>query len=122
MKVAYVNAIGGASGDMLLASLVDCGLDIDALSETLNMIGASGFQLEPRTEDRQGVSGTYLDVSIDQADNRKRTPAEFIELVKVASISEKSKSRCIEVFNLIGEAEGALHGDCLLYTSDAADE
>ena len=111
MKVAYVNAIGGASGDMLLASLVDCGLDIDALSETLNMIGASGFQLEPRTEDRQGVSGTYLDVRIDQADSRKRTPAEFIELVKVASISEKSKSRCIEVFNLIGEAEGALHGE-----------
>ena len=111
MKVAYVNAIGGDSGDVLLASLVDCGLDIDALAETLNMIGASGFQLEPRTEDRQGVSGTYLDVRIDQADSRKRTPAEFIELVKVASISEKSKSRCIEVFNLIGEAEGALHGE-----------
>ena len=43
MKVAYVNAIGGASGDMLLASLVDCGLDIDALSETLNMIGAVSY-------------------------------------------------------------------------------
>ncbi len=111
MKAAYVNAIGGASGDMLLASLVDCGLDIDALSSTLKMIGASGFQLEPRIEDRQGVRGTYLDVRIDKADNRKRTPAEFIELVKAASISEKSKSRCIDVFNLIGEAEGALHGE-----------
>jgi len=111
LKAAYVNAIGGASGDMLLASLVDCGLDIDALSATLNTMGASGFRLEPRTEDRQGVSGTYLDVQIDQTDNRKRTPTEFIELVKSASISEKSKSRCIEAFNLIGEAEGALHGE-----------
>ena len=111
MKAAYVNAIGGASGDMLLASLVDCGLDIEALSATLNMIGVSDFQLEPHLEDRQGVNGTYLDVQIDKADNRKRTPAEFVSLVKAAPISEKSKSRCIEVFNLIGEAEGALHGE-----------
>ncbi len=111
MKAAYVNAIGGASGDMLLASLVDCGLDIEALSATLNVIGVSGFQLEPHLEDRQGVNGTYLDVQIDKADNRKRTPAEFVALVKAAPISEKSKSRCIEVFNLIGEAEGALHGE-----------
>jgi len=111
LKAAYVNAIGGASGDMLLASLVDCGLDIEALSATLNMIGVSDFQLEPHLEDRQGVNGTYLDVQIDKADNRKRTPAEFVALVKAAPISEKSKSRCIEVFNLIGEAEGALHGE-----------
>tara|TARA_B100001123_G_scaffold174601_1_gene200557 strand:- start:217 stop:1404 length:1188 start_codon:yes stop_codon:yes gene_type:complete len=111
LKAAYVNAIGGASGDMLLASLVDCGLDIEALSATLNVIGVSGFQLEPHLEDRQGVNGTYLDVQIDKADNRKRTPAEFVALVKAAPISEKSKSRCIEVFNLIGEAEGALHGE-----------
>ena len=111
MKAAYVNAIGGASGDMLLACLVDCGLDIEALSATLNMIGVSDFQLQPHLEDRQGVNGTYLDVQIDKADNRKRTPAEFVSLVKAAPISEKSKSRCIEVFNLIGEAEGALHGE-----------
>tara|TARA_B110000014_G_scaffold263610_1_gene261005 strand:- start:193 stop:1404 length:1212 start_codon:yes stop_codon:yes gene_type:complete len=111
LKAAYVNAIGGASGDMLLASLVDCGLDIDALSATLTMIGASGFQLEPRTEDRQGVTGTYLDVRIDENNNLKRTPSEFINLVKAAPMSEKSKSRCIDVFNLIGEAEGALHGE-----------
>ena len=96
---------------MLLASLVDCGLDIDALSATLTMIGASGFQLEPRTEDRQGVTGTYLDVRIDENNNLKRTPSEFINLVKAAPMSEKSKSRCIDVFNLIGEAEGALHGE-----------
>ena len=111
MKAAYVNAIGGASGDMLLASLVDCGLDVDALSAALTKIGASGFQLEPRTEDRQGVTGTYLDVRIDENNNLKRTPSEFINLVKAAPMSEKSKSRCIDVFNLIGVAEGALHGE-----------
>ena len=111
MKAAYVNAIGGASGDMLLASLVDCGLDIGALSSALTMIGASGFQLEPRKEDRQGVTGTYLDVRIDQTDNYRRTPSEFIDILKDAPMSEDSKSRCIDVFHLIGEAEGALHGE-----------
>ena len=59
MKVAYVNAIGGASGDMLLASLVDSGLDVMGLSSALTSVGIEGFQLEALLEDRQGVKGTH---------------------------------------------------------------
>ena len=41
MKTAYVNAIGGASGDMLLASLVDSGLDLVGLSSALASVGVA---------------------------------------------------------------------------------
>ena len=72
-----MNAIGGASGDMLLASLVDCGLDIGALSSALTMIGASGIQLEPRKEDRQGVTGTYGISGLKAAMEMRGAPAGF---------------------------------------------
>ena len=111
MKVAYVNAIGGASGDMLLASLVDSGLDVMGLSSALTSVGIEGFQLEALLEDRQGVKGTHLDVNIDRSDPGKRTPTDFIDIVNAAPISESSKSKCCEVFNMIGEAEGFVHGE-----------
>ena len=65
MKAAYVNAIGGASGDMLLASLVDSGLDVARLSSALTTVGIEGFQLEALVEDRRGVKGTHLNVNIN---------------------------------------------------------
>ena len=111
MKAAYVNAIGGASGDMLLASLVDSGLDVARLSSALTSVGIEGFQLEALVEDRRGVKGTHLNVNIDRSDPGKRTPTDFIGIVNAAPISESSKSKCCGVFNLIGEAEGSVHGE-----------
>ncbi|SVC71255.1 uncharacterized protein METZ01_LOCUS324109, partial [marine metagenome] len=81
MKAAYVNAIGGASGDMLLASLVDSGLDLVELSSALASVGVEGFELEALSGDRQGVKGTHLDVNIDREDPGKRTPEDFIDIV-----------------------------------------
>ena len=60
MKAAYVNAIGGASGDMLLASLVDSGLDLVELSSALASVGVEGFELEALSGARQGVKGLSL--------------------------------------------------------------
>ena len=36
MKVAYIQPIGGVSGDMLLASLMHLGLNISKLNDDLN--------------------------------------------------------------------------------------
>ena len=39
MRVAYVQALGGASGDMLLASLIDAGLIIKSLEKIVGLLG-----------------------------------------------------------------------------------
>ena len=39
MSNAYLNLIGGLSGDMLLSSLIDAGLDPKKLSKELNKLG-----------------------------------------------------------------------------------
>ena len=43
MRIGYVNTIGGASGDMLIASLIDSGLSIDDLKSQLNLLDVGGF-------------------------------------------------------------------------------
>jgi len=38
MRVAYIQSIGGASGDMLLGALVDLGFDLESLRRELPTI------------------------------------------------------------------------------------
>ena len=95
MKAAYVNAIGGASGDMLLASLVDSGLDLVGLSSVLASVGVEGFQLKALLGDRQGVKGTHVEVNIDRADPGKRTPpGKIVDTLRKLGESCQRSSSC----------------------------
>ncbi len=42
MSVAYIQSIGGASGDMLLGALLDAGLSLDTLRQELSKLGVEG--------------------------------------------------------------------------------
>ena len=42
MKIAYIQSIGGASGDMLLGALLDAGLPLDTLRQELSKLGVEG--------------------------------------------------------------------------------
>ena len=36
MKVAYIDIVGGVSGDMLIGAMIDAGLELDSLKLELN--------------------------------------------------------------------------------------
>ncbi len=46
MRVAYVEMIGGASGNMLLGALIDAGADPDAIERALRTIPVRGWTFE----------------------------------------------------------------------------
>ena len=37
-RYAYIRAVGGISGDMLLGALIDLGADVDFINEQLNSL------------------------------------------------------------------------------------
>ena len=45
VKVAYIQSIGGASGDMLLGALIDLGLPLDTLKVELAKLSLSGYEV-----------------------------------------------------------------------------
>ena len=68
MRIAYVDMIGGAAGDMLLAAFLDAGLDRDALERALRGVVADGWTLEPRRVVKRGIAATYAGLVVPGED------------------------------------------------------
>ena len=65
MSNAYLNLIGGLSGDMLLSSLIDAGLDPEKLSKELNKISEIDFEISVNKTERQNLKATHTDVIVN---------------------------------------------------------
>src|SRR2546421_9895149 len=64
MRILYLDCFAGASGDMLIGALLDCGLDFEFLRRELTKLGVEGYELSARRVDRSGISATKFDVHL----------------------------------------------------------
>ena len=109
MKAAYIQSIGGASGDMLLGSLLDLGLPLEVLRDGLASLGIDGYQLAATQETRCEVRGTKLNVTLDE---RKRlSPRALNSIVNNSALPEQVKTDSIRVLNGLWQAECRVHGE-----------
>ena len=65
VRVAYFDCPSGASGDMILAALVDAGYPVAALEEAVGRLGVGGWRVEARVVERGGLRGTHLVIETD---------------------------------------------------------
>ena len=68
MSLLYLDQVGGVSGDMLLATLLDLGLDLSELDAALRGLGVTGFALERRAVTRHGYDATRFLVQLAGAE------------------------------------------------------
>lgn len=109
MKAAYIQSIGGASGDMLLGSLLDLGLPLQALREGLDSLSTDGFQLTATQETRCEVRGTKLTVTLGHM--KRFSPSELNDVVASSSLPHQVKAGSIRVLNGLWQAECRVHGE-----------
>ena len=110
VKVAYIHAIGGASGDMLLASMIDAGLSLNELRELVDTLGVSGIEFSVTKQDRLGVSGTHLNVELSDEASSSHRWQDFVTRVKSSGLSDDIKELSSHIFSLIGQTEAKIHG------------
>jgi hypothetical protein len=63
MRIAYLDCFSGMSGDMFLGALVDAGVPIRLLEETVAALNV-GARLEISRVERSGISATKVDVYV----------------------------------------------------------
>ena len=109
MKAAYIQSIGGASGDMLLGALLDLGLPLDTLQEELSRLDIDGYELSAAQDTRCEVRGTKLTVTING--NRRRSPRSQLDIVASSPLPEQVKNQSAKILNFLWQAESRVHGE-----------
>lgn len=112
MRLAWFDAGSGASGDMLLAALVDAGASFDALAGLPARLGLAGVTLE-RSEVRRGAfRACRIEVRVEG-----KQPHRHLEDVRAildrAGLPPVALVRAQAAFTRLGEAEAQVHGTSL---------
>jgi hypothetical protein len=108
MRVAYIQSIGGASGDMLLGALVDLGLSLDTLRRELARLDVGGYQLTASQEARREVRGTKLTVTVE--DSTRYSPSALLKVVEKSTLPVAVKAQASAVLTALWRAESRVHG------------
>ncbi len=109
MRIAYIQPIGGASGDMMLGALTDLGMPLEHLEAELGKLNVGGYRLEARQETRCEMRGTYLKVDLE--DRTRYSPKQLLDTVEDSSLSQSVKDRSCQVLKALWTAECRVHGE-----------
>src|SRR5579875_3075889 len=102
MKICYLDAFSGISGDMTVGALVDAGADWNALQtalESLNL-GAS-FRVE-KTK-RKGIAASKFIVESDDQKKHRHLP-HIEKIIEAGALPESSRQNALAIFQRLGEA------------------
>lgn len=117
MRVAYVEMIGGASGNMLLGALIDAGADPDAIERALRTVPVTGWKLERSRSVKHGIAAAYVDFDVSGEDCRPGPPVEhgyhlsdILDIIERSGLSSSVRERAGAVYRRLGEAEAHVHG------------
>jgi pyridinium-3,5-bisthiocarboxylic acid mononucleotide nickel chelatase len=126
-RTLYLDCFAGASGDMLVGAMLDCGLDFELLRSELLKLGVAGYELSLRRVDRSGISAAKFDVhqtgephSREHHHNHQhshghhphshhRALSEIKRIISSSNLSDQVKQRAQAIFQRIGEAEAKIH-------------
>jgi uncharacterized protein (TIGR00299 family) protein len=110
--VAYVEPLGGAAGDMLLAALVDAGAPLEAVRSAVDTVLPGRYRIDTEEVRRGGLRARLL--SIDQtggsSPGASRGFRELTGAVEAANLPPAVAERARTVLDRLGRAEAHVHG------------
>jgi uncharacterized protein (TIGR00299 family) protein len=117
MKTAYIEMIGGASGNMLLGALIDAGADADAIERALRTIPVTGWAMERSRVVKRGIAATYVDFDIPGEDCRPgeqqshdRHLHDILAIIDRSALSVHVREQARAIYTKLAQAEAHVHG------------
>src|SRR5581483_2596715 len=107
MKLAYGDLIGGLSGDMFVAALLDLGLPLNLLRTELKKIPTLKFELNSVKKSVHAVRAAKFQVVCPKVAS-PRSWRDIRQLIKRSKLGSEIKDTGIEIFTRLAEAK--IHG------------
>jgi len=109
MRIAYFDCFSGASGDMILGSLIDAGLSLQRLREELKKLRIPTVHLRAKKVLKREISGTQVIVEGKGEKTSHRNLKEILKIVERSSIEAELKEKSREIFKRIASVEAKIH-------------
>lgn len=109
MKTAYFDTIGGVSGDMTLGAFVSAGIAVNDLIQELSGLQLTGFELQARHIERNGIVAVKVDVVISEQPHYHRHLKDIEELIDRGTLNGAVKERAKKIFRTVAAAEATVH-------------
>ena len=110
LKIAYFDCFSGASGDMLIGSLLDAGLSSDALIDELVALAVSEFHMEIESRQQHGLQGTKFSVEVNLNEQPHRHLSDIEKIVSDSTLPQADVERSLAIFRRLARAEAKVHG------------
>ncbi len=108
MKVLVIDPVGGISGDMLLAGLVDLGCPTGVLEEAYARLDVGPYALRLTHEEVSGIACAHLRFEAPES-REGRTWAHIRDHI-LAVLPGAVRSTSTRIFEALARAEGHVHG------------
>jgi hypothetical protein len=110
VPIAYLDCFCGISGDMLLGALIDCGVDLEHLSQEVRRVIPSGWRIEAQKVNKAGIAATQVTVRVSEP-QPPRPAGEIVAMMARSSLPPSIKEKAARAFRLLAQAEAAVHGE-----------
>ncbi|HTC88223.1 MAG TPA: nickel pincer cofactor biosynthesis protein LarC [Bryobacteraceae bacterium] len=107
MKICYLDAFSGISGDMTVGALIDAGANSKTLVQALDALG-TGAKFEIEKTKRRGIAASKFRV-LGGDGKTHRHLKHILEIIANSAISERAKKNASAVFQHLGDAEAKVH-------------
>jgi pyridinium-3,5-bisthiocarboxylic acid mononucleotide nickel chelatase len=110
MRLAYGDLIGGISGDMFVAALLDLGLPLSLLKSELKKIPSLRFELKTSKTMVGSIRATRFEVLCAQKrPEPSRSWADIRSLIERSRLAPEVRKTGSKIFSRLAEAESKIH-------------
>jgi pyridinium-3,5-bisthiocarboxylic acid mononucleotide nickel chelatase len=107
--IAYFDCFAGIAGDMILGAMIDAGLPLAHLQESLRPIQLPSYAIHHVIGRRKGLGGSDVTVEVTGADTHARRYVEILEILSSSGLDSVIKDRALAIFERLAVAEARAH-------------
>lgn len=112
--IAYLDCHSGISGDMFLGAMLDAGLSLDTLKDTLQALPIAGYELSLEPFHDKGIRGSRFNVVVSsQQEQPVRHLSDIVALLNTSTLPQRVREIALAIFHCLAEAEATVHGSTI---------